>query len=54
MQESIASLFDEEQMSPNEYYEMVKNAKINARKGEDVRRLHLSLLKVSQLYNSRR
>ena len=50
MQESIASLFEEE----NEYYEMVKNAKINTRKGEDVRRLHLSLLKVSQLYNSRR
>ena len=24
MQESIASLFEEEQMSPNEYYEMVK------------------------------
>ena len=54
MQESIASLFEEEQMSPNEYYEMVKNAKINTRKGEDVRRLHLRLLKISQLYNSRR
>ena len=52
--ESIAALFEEEQMSPSEYYEMVKNAKINTRKGEDVRRLHLSLLKISQLYNSRR
>ena len=32
MLESIASLFEEEQMSPSEYYEMVNKAKKSTRK----------------------